>query len=82
MVVCLFYDKNQKARQDIILVSPSNLSVKTNVDNDEALSHHANSPLMVEAVAKKLIEKFIASTKDESQRSTQVQALILKVLDS
>jgi hypothetical protein len=52
MVICLFYDKDNKARQDIMLVSPSNLDVKTNVDKDEAVAQHSNSPLMDEKIVK------------------------------
>ena len=89
MAVALFYDKNQKSRQDMMLLHPSSLSPITGLDEEAALSAAKNSPLMDPAVVKHLVG-VLRTTEEEAQGLSasslaalrQKQSQILKTLGS
>ena len=89
MAVALFYDKNQKSRQDMMLLHPSGLSPITGLDDEEALSAAKNSPLMDPAVVKHLVG-VLRTTEQEAEALSasslaalrQKQSQILKTLGS
>lgn len=55
MAVGLFYDKNQKERQDLMLLNPSSLTPLLSVDQEEDSNMAEKSPLMDAALVKHLI---------------------------
>lgn len=76
-VVALFYDKEAKSQQDLMLLNPASMSVLTHVDVDEAARHAENSPLKQEEIVKKLI---LSLGDESSQKKRQTASLILKIL--
>jgi len=52
----LFYDKNQKERQDLMFLNPSSLSPISNLDKEKGVEVARKSPLMQSNVIKHLIE--------------------------
>ena len=55
MAICLFFDPDLKARQDLMVIHPSNLAPHIS-NNEEAVEAAKQTPLMDLAVMKKLIE--------------------------
>jgi len=89
MAVALFYDKNQKSRQDMMLLHPSSLSPIAGLDEEEALSAAKISPLMDSAIAKHLVSVLKTSEEELQGLSAsslaalrQKQSQILKTLGS
>jgi hypothetical protein len=53
--VGLFYNKDQKTRQDIMVLHPSSLGSVINLDKEDAIRVARNSPLMKSDTLKKLL---------------------------
>lgn len=89
MAVALFYDKNQKSRQDMMLLHPSSLSPLAGLDDEDALNAAKASPLMDSEIAQHLVAVLKTSEGDTSGLSAsslaalrQKQSQILKTLSS
>jgi hypothetical protein len=89
MAIGLFYDKNQKERQDFMLLNPSSLTPVMGVDEEEDSRMAEKSPLMNAALIKNFIK--ILKIKDEEIKkmpitkqvaTSQNQSYILKVLNN
>ena len=89
MAIGLFYDKNQKERQDFMLLNPSSLTPVMGVDEEADSSMAEKSPLMNAALIKSFIK--ILKIKDEEIKkmpitkqvaTSQNQSYILKVLNN
>lgn len=73
MAVALFYDKDQKSRQDMMLLHPSSLSPVAGLDDEEALSAAKTSPLMDLAIAQHLIG--VLKSSEEKLQSLSASSL-------
>lgn len=77
VAIAIFYDKNQKERQDIMSISPSNLVAITAQNNEQTVLIAQNSTLMDKEVAKYLIRIL---KMDGSINLELKQSMILKAL--
>lgn len=87
MAIALFYNKNEKERQDLMLLDPSTLSPINSLDVEESMQQAKTSPLMDIKVVKHLLSVLNKSEKDQADGNKAniaatkfKQSSILKVL--
>jgi len=76
MAVALFYDKNQKSRQDMMLLHPSSLSPLAGLDEEEVLNAAKASPLMDSKIAQHIVGVLKTSEADTSGLSASSLAAL------